>query len=490
MVQEFKWIIEEFQMKQLPKISISKKSKTIKKVNTEVNNKLESIKYSDIWGVRSIFDTIASYVDNKNLTQFNITSKKMHQLTNPIIHRSLRLMRDYSIRKKEYRRFTPAAGREAEISECIKNNTKYAHLVKEISLSTRMKPTTTIELFNTFKFLTKLDIVGTRITQGQFISMIKPLTQLQELNMDNAWITNRNKNIVKKGDMRLPTTLIKLTIDRMYYYDNPTLFIQFINSHDKLEEFKFTAGYLTEIFEPFQKNYPSLKKFDYTNTKLENYESLLNFIILNPQLHSLHLELDCLNEKIIDYINQYLVNLEELGLSKVRNYNEVNPNLILKLRRPAMIKKLKLSCEDLSELSLNSILTNCPQLGELSVYLPYEWRYWGKLISTKCAKLEKLTIVPSSAIYGEDKDTFIREFYKSEFLSSSSLITSNLAQLNFYNFSFADSKAEYFNAFKNLKIIKFAQVRDDDYKNDAWPNYNMKKIHNNYSVDIELTKVQ
>ncbi|KXN65804.1 hypothetical protein CONCODRAFT_12509 [Conidiobolus coronatus NRRL 28638] len=490
MVQEFKWIIEEIQKKSHTKISISKKSKTIKKASTEIHKKVESVKYSDIWGVSPIFNTIVSYVDNKNLAQFNAASKKMHQLTNPVIHRSLRLMRDYVIRKKELNRFTPAAGREAEISECIKNNSKYAHLVKEISLSTRMKPVKTIEFFNIFKFLTKLDINATGLTQGQFIRMIKPLTQLQELNMDNVWITERNKNLIKKVDMCLPTTLIKLTIDRLYHYDNPALFIQFINSHDKLEEFKFTAGYFTNIFSPFQKNYSSMRKFEYSNSKLENYENLLNFIKLNPQLHSLHLELDCLNEKITDYINQYSVNLEELSLCKVRNYNEVNPILILKFKCPTIIKKLKLNCEDLSESSLNSILTNFPQLRELEVFLPYEWRSWGKLISTKCVNLEKLTINPSIAIYGEDKATFIQEFYKSEFLTNRSIITGTLTQLTFYGFDFVDSKAEYFNMFKNLKIIKFSQLIDDDDINNAWPNYNMKKVRNNYRIDIELTKIQ
>ncbi|KXN65800.1 hypothetical protein CONCODRAFT_12505 [Conidiobolus coronatus NRRL 28638] len=378
------------------------------------------------------------------------------------IRRSLKLLRYNDIRKKRYNGLTAAERREAE-------------LVKEIALSTRIKPAKTIEFFATFKFLTKLDINDVPMTQGQFIRILKSLTQLQELNINNFEVTERNKNLIKKGDIYLPSTLTKLT---------------FINSHNNLIEFKFNAGNFFDILEPFQKNYPSLKKFEYNNSILKNDEGLLNLIKHNPQLRSLHLDLECLNEKFGYYISQYLVNLEELHLRKFRHFNQENPPLILKLRRPTIIKKLKLNCEDLSESSLNSILTNCPQLRDLEVFLPYEWRSWGKLISTKCVNLEKLTINPSIAIHGEDRVTFIQEFYKSEFLTNRSIITDTLMHLTFYGFDFADSKAEYFNMFKNLRFIKFAQLIENDYKIDAWRNYSMKKCHNKCKIDIELSKVK
>lgn len=450
----------------------------------------DSHKYNDIWRVESILDTIVSYVDSKNLTQFNVVNKQIHNLTNPVFHRRLKILHYNDVRKKSYNGSTEAERAEAEINEFIKYNSKHSHLVKEITLSINMKSIKTIEFFTTFKFLTKLDINEARMTQGQFIRMIKPLTQLQVLKTRNTWITERSKSLIKKGDIHLPSTLTKLVINRLYYYDNPALFIKFINSHNSLIEFKFVAGNFSDILGSFQKNYSSLKKFDYSNTKLKNDEDLLNFIKLNTQLQSLYLELDCLNEKFAEYINQYLVNLDELYLRKLRQFSQDNPALTLKFNFPTMIKKLKLNCEDLNEASLKSILVNCPYLRELEVHLPCEWKFWSRLISTKCVSLKKLTIIPSLAVYEDDKVSFSQKFYNSDFIIYKSTLASTLTHFNLYYYGFMNSKVEYFSAFKNLKFVKFAQIRENYYKTDTWPGYSMKRSLVNYEIDIELTKFQ
>jgi hypothetical protein len=120
--------------------------------------------------------------------------------------------------------------------------------------------------------------------------MILPLNQLQELNLKWLRITKILKNRYITESAVLPPSLTKLTLDSVSLFNNPELFVQTINSHTNLIEYKFVSVSVN-FLDPFFKNYPTLKTFEYCDEKVNHSQSLVKIFESNPQLSSLKLSL-------------------------------------------------------------------------------------------------------------------------------------------------------------------------------------------------------
>jgi hypothetical protein len=532
-------------------LSINKKSKTIKRANELAEVKNEDIRQNCIWNINSILSNIFAYSDHKDLLKFNAVCKKWNNITNPIIHKTIKL--DYSWNGSTrycYNRIGNAAKIDADVVECISNNVRHAHLVKEFCLDLKLKPLRAIELFETFRFICKLSIGGCDMAQGRFLGMINPLTQLQELAIYGLTI----KNIIRKNFynevVQLPSSLKKLTLGYIELIDNPELFIQTINSHSNLVEFSANSSTNNELLKPLYKHYPSLSNFEYDNQYQQTPQHLFEIFENNPQLISLDLSLQRWSNELVSHISSYLINLEQLKISENNNYNRDNTDFIVKFSQPTKIKKLNLDWSSLSNCSLNSILLNCPDLeelelnsyshykqpnsirffnlsnpnklkklsiecdalgedifntlllkcphiNELSVSLPVKWKETIKSIYERCDNLQRLEISSPRRTHEQHGVIFLQEFYETEFFTCNPKCRLALTHLTLNGFKAAYSKAEYFKKFKSLKSIKYMpqNIFDYNYSNensiinmDLWPGYKLFNYDNLGSNGIEFKR--
>ncbi|KXN67429.1 hypothetical protein CONCODRAFT_10510 [Conidiobolus coronatus NRRL 28638] len=535
------------------KLSISKKSKTIqRKAKKGIEAKNEDNRQNGIWNINPILSNIFAYTDHKDLVEFNTVCKKWNHLTNPIIHKNIRLNRRWNIINQVHdKRFNRRTKIDADVIECIYNNAKHARLVKEFTYNEKLEPQRAIEFFDTFRFISNLTIRRYKMSQDHFLGMISPLTQLQELNLSNLSISKIIYKRFYKEVVQLPPSLKKLKLHNIRLNENPELFIKTINSHSNLMEFSSTLCFNNGFLEPFYKPYPSLVNFEYHNYNQHSNQLLIKILENNHQLNSLKLLLNCWNNELSSYISSYLNNLEELDiidyssyyqdntdlnlkfsqptkikklslvwgrlsncsldsillncpdleeltLNRDTNYIQPNSDILINLSKSAKVKKLKINCESLNVAVLSTLLLICPRLNELVVNLPTQWREVVKEIYEKSLNLQRLEISPSRRIYSQQNGTFFREFYDSEFFNSSYKIKSTLTHLTLNEFNASDSKAEQFKNFEQLKSIKYTAQRYGNYrvfgKNrkinmKLWPGYKLLSNDSKYQYELEFKKI-
>jgi hypothetical protein len=517
------------------------------KIVMEINN--EDIQQSDIWNINSILSSIFAYSDRKDLVNFKIVCKKWKNLTNPIIYKTINLARSLDIRNQVYgESLYREAISNAEAVECISNNAKNAPFVKDLNFRSILEPRIAINFFETFRFICNLSIGSIYMSQDQFLGIVSPLTQLQDLTISNIRINRVIGERVYKEFVQLPSSLKKLRDDGITLIDNPELLVQTINSHSNLIEFSTNSDINDNCLEPFSKPYPSLLSFEYNDFKLWINQSLLTTLENNPQLVSLKLSLKSWSRKIFNYINSNLINLEELklrdrgnnamdfitifsqptkikkldiewtglsnfslnsilincpnleelGLNRIGSVPEDNFVKILNFINPQKLKKLDINCDFLDEGVFESILLNCSHLNELSIILFFEWKNNLKAICENCANLERLNIsLPGNTFY-DILNSFSGEFYETKFFTKNHKCKSTLTHLTFNYFKVTDSKPSYFNSFENLKSIKYVTQPYDNYhrsdiktkfNKDLWPSYRLFIKDNMYNYDIEFKKI-
>jgi hypothetical protein len=527
------------------KLSISKKSRIVKRNDKKVVEiKNECRIQRDVWDIGSILSNIFTYVDRKDLVEFNTVCKKWNHVTNPIIHKTIKLIHN------TFEVYENGDKIDTEVIECISNNAKYAPFVKEFKYNYKLNPQRAIEVFETFRFICNLTIEHCGMSQDQFLSMISPLTHLQELSINEVYIENIIVNRPCKGAVQLPSTLKKLRLKRIKLINDPELFVQTINSHSNLVEFSSLSQSSYDYLKPFYIHYPSLLNFSYSDCQLETPKLFFTIFENNPQLINLELSLENWNNEYINCINYYLANLEELNLKECNLLNHYCPKVNFKLSQPTKIKKLKLEQIRLSNCSLNSILHNCPHLeeldlnpyihykqpnsvkfpnlsnpaklkkisidcgalaegvidtllsnspclNELNIILPYEWKEVIKSVYEKCANLEKLYICRSFQTRGQERGAIFQEFYETEFFTRNPKCISTLTHLTLNGFKVSGSKAEYFKNFSRLKYIRFLNQlghgfysfnRVTEVDMSLWPGYRLLKTIVFGGYDAELKK--
>jgi hypothetical protein len=521
---------------------------TIKKA-IEVKN--EDSKQNGDWSKDTILSNIFKYVNHKDILEFSTVCKKWNSTINPIIYKTIKLNCKSTLSFANSSSNDDTDKCDAEVVECILNNSKHAQFVKEFKYKYRMESRRAIEFFQTFRFISTLTIHGCNMSQVQFLGMISPLTQLQELNLSSLSIINTFGKIYYNEVIQLPQSLKKLKIGIVVLMGNPELFIQAINSHRSLVEFSANSSTSSPFLEPFYKKYPSLLNFEYENLDLQTPRALFKIFENNTQLISLVLSMQIWSSELVSHISSYLINLEQVKFSENGYYNRNNTDFFTKFSQPTKIKKLNLHWGYLSSCSLNSILLNCPHLeeldlnsyshykqansirffnlsnpgklkklaidcdalgegvfeslllrclhlNELSIILPYKWKEAIKSIYEKCANLQRLIIYPSYRFQGDEIFFFFQEFYQTQFFTYHPKCKSTLTHLALKYFKVQDSKAEYFKNFENLKSIKYLNQHKNDFKTsnleteiemDLWPDYRLLSKITGYTYDIELRKI-
>jgi hypothetical protein len=530
------------------KLSISEYLNATKGNKKVAKIKNKDKKQSDIWNINSILSNIFSYVDRKYLIEFNTVCKKWNNLTNPIIHKTIKLIRNrvVGIRGGVLLERTDVKYANADILECISNNAKHAHLVKEFKYDYKLESRKAIGIFQTFRFICSLTIEYCDMSQDQFLGMISPLTQLQELTLYRLWIKGSFEESQYKEAVQLPSSLRKLTMSNLYLIDNPKLFVQTISSHKNLVYFNYLLKSDNNYLGSFYKHYHSLLNFEFNDTGLENPKLLFVIFENNPQLISLKLTLEYISSEMVNHISKYLTNLEMLSLNEYNDYNHSYTAANLKFSQPAKIKKLSLKRIRLNSCSLNSILPNCPDLeelyisavtfmqpdsiklrlsnqlklkklsihcddlsvgvldsillnyhniAELDICLPFEQEEVIKSICKKCTSLEKLEISSQLGMNEQEGDTLCLKFYESEFITGNHKCRFTLTNLVFNNFKIQDSKGEHFKSFEKLKSIKYTSQSTiyNEFKNEIdidmtlWPGYRVLTGGFN-NCDVELKR--
>jgi hypothetical protein len=506
---------------------------------------------NNVWNIKSILSNIFAYTDRKDLIEFNTVCKKWSQVINPIIHKTIKLNRSSDITNGIYDKgLNSVVMIDAEVVECISKNVKHAPYVKEFHYIYDLKPQRAIEVFETFRFISNLSIEDCNMSQDQFLGILIPLNQLQDLTLNNIYINSIITNKIHNEAAQLPYTLKKLRHGCIQLVDNPELFVKTINSHNSLVEFTSNSYTNNEFLEPFYKPYPSLLNFELVNIRLHKFESLFAIFKNNPQLISLKLSSAFLENELVSHISTHLINLEELKFSKneyyYREHNDTtvkfsqstkikklnlhlnslndcslnsillncpeleeldlnpftdytNPNSVksLNLFNPTKLKKLAINCDALDKGIFDSVLFNCPHISDLNIKLPCKWNEAINSIYINCANLEKLTICSSINMRKQELDIFYQEFYVTRFFTDSPKCKSTLTHLTLNNFTIHDSKAEYFIKFKKLKYIKYPyqpksfSAEGNEFGTDMnlWPGYILLKSNNSNMVyDAELRR--
>jgi hypothetical protein len=535
------------------KLSINNNSKNIKR-SRKVEIEDEVSKQNGVWNNSSILYKILAYTDHEDLLKLNTVCKKWNHLTNPIIHKTVKLNRSWDIISQVIDKRLKKLGKiDTDVVECISNNAKHAHLVKKFKYDYKLEPRRTIEVFETFRLICFLTIENSDMSQDQFLGMISPLNQLQELNLSSFSIGRVIKNRIHKESVQLPPTLKKLRLYNIELINNPQLLIQTINSHRDLVEFSIYSRTNIRFLEPFYKNYPSLLNFEFNNNQVQAHQPLFDIFENNSQLINLKLSLRFWNRELLSHANNHLINLEELKLCEIGEHDISYTDFFAEFSQPTKIKKLNLKWVRLSNCSLNSILLNSPDLEELSlnlydyykrsnyvkflnfsnptklkkfsvncdilsegvfetlilnslhlnelnIVLPREWKGVMESIYEKCINLAKLNISASGQIYLQNSnDTFEREFYKSGFFTRNPKCRSTLLYLALNQFRAINAEAEYFKNFEKLKSIKYpkqyyqcpvGQNQKMNIDMGLWSGYRLMRTNDHIEFyDIELKRI-
>jgi hypothetical protein len=503
--------------------------------------------------ISSILSCIFTYVDRKDILEFSTVCKKWNSVINPIIYKAIVLNCKHSA-------FYPNSGVaynnikcDAEVVECISNISKHAQFVKEFKYNIKLEPQRTIEFFQTFRFISNLSIGRCDMSQDQFLCMIHPLNQLQELSIEHLSVRDTFDKRSYNEFVQLPSSLKKLRLEAILLMGNPELFIQTINSHRNLVELGLNSYTSSTFLEPFYKHYPSLLNLEYDNRYIQTPQPLLKIFENNSQLISLKLTLGGWSNELVSHIQNYLTSLEHLKFSEDGHieYHEINTDHLVKFSQPTKIKKLNLnwykksSCclnsillnfPDLEELDLNpytkfkhpisdkflnlsnssklkklsidcgvlgedlfnSLLLKCQHLNELTITLPTKWKEVIKSIYERCCNLKRLDIFPPNGIREHMFDIFFLEFYQMEFFTSKAKCKSTLSHLTLNHFNIHFSKAEYFKNFENLRSIKYpkqnyysslGELQQIDIDMDMWPSYVLYKKDSERACDFEFKRL-
>lgn len=350
-------------------MSISNNSKAIKRKDERIiGSKDKASQQITIWNIDSILTNIFEYTIYKDLKKFKAVCKKWNNLISPIVHRNIYLTRSQNTINKVHRNMPDKFDRiDAEVAECLSINSKHAPYAKVIIYDSDLYTRRIIEVFETFRFLSSLTIMGCYMTQDEFLGMISPLTQLQELTIWRLFSDITSNDGIYKEAVQLPSTLKKLILKNIDLTDNPELFIQTFNSHNSLVSFWVDTSCNHIFLEPFYKHYPSLLNFKLVNIDEQTHKPLIVMLENNPQLISLKLSLECMNSELVNHITIHLTNLEYLDLQECDGYSQKFRDINLKFSKPTKIKKLDICWNDLKNYRLDFILLNYPYLEELNL---------------------------------------------------------------------------------------------------------------------------
>ncbi|KXN67279.1 hypothetical protein CONCODRAFT_10686, partial [Conidiobolus coronatus NRRL 28638] len=500
---------------------------------------------NDFWHQNFNFSEIFKYLKQEELVNFNSVCKRWNLLTNPIIHRELKLLRSDRIREKVHgKKYDSSTKVNAEAKECISNNSKFAPFVKEFELTSSLLPKIKSKLFETFNFISVLTLQDINIDQCQFLGIIDSLKLLNSLILTDIKVNNNSKDQLYTSYVQLPSSLNKLALTDIQAKNNPELFFQTINSHANLKELCVHDSENNIFLEPLYKNNASLLSFEYYGVGFENLDPLYKLIEFNSQLVNLKLYLYSFTDKLYTQIAGYLTNLEEIFLSlntsfiipsnmvkssafeKVKifklisidlNYTSVKsilencPKLeelelkgiykslesdlpkSLNLARPTKIKKLEINIDNIDQSLFDIILSNSPSLNELEVRLHNGWQHRLKTIWLNSKNLKKL-IIWNGFKWKDGEKQFIQEFYQTGLLANASDYNINITQLSFIMFGFSDARADNFDSFKRLKSIKFLDqscevIKTEGVDIDLWKDYKLRISDNGeYTADVEFYK--
>jgi hypothetical protein len=474
----------------------NQESKQVKINNKPVESKAKSGLSNDIWNLGFIMSEIFSYLDYRDLVEFNTACKKWNQLTYSRIHKGIKIFSDKYIENRArdsslYNVYN--IDREAE--KCINNNAKYSQLIKEFTLSVNLFPKRLTQFFETFKHLKLLTINNVKMTEEQFVNVVKPLTRLEELKFEFTTITEIVRKSIYRQPFQLPSTMKKLAIKGKCFEGNADQFIETINSHSNLTEFTVTSGDNEIFLTPFLNHYPSLKVLEYQVESTENYEVLYDIFESNPQITVLRLGLKYLDDDFFSNVQDNLADLEELCLNKQFASTQFDSDIIQIFTMPTKIKKLELFIDNMSQISLDLIIKNCPELTDLKAQFPKDWRNLTNAIGAKCTKLERLTLLSHMGLGRSEMQKFHQELYEEEFLTKERRYKDTINELTLSYFNFIDSKVEYFEQFTKLEKLKFLNQigygrssTKIDPKIPLWPNYKVKTVNNDRIIDVELEK--
>ncbi|KXN65726.1 hypothetical protein CONCODRAFT_12600 [Conidiobolus coronatus NRRL 28638] len=218
---------------------INRKNKEHSNINlneTTKDNKTDyypknSVERSEVWNINSLLSKIFSYCNFKDLIEYNIVCKNWNQITNPIIHQSIKLLRGEEILDSIYGCNLDNSSLILEIEECISNNEKHALSVKEFTLSNQIQSQKLVSFFEAFNYIENLTLYCVNMNQDLFLCIINPLTQLRDLKLDNFNVNYTSNKHNFPQAIQLPSSLTRIAISNVCIDNNPELFIQTINSH-------------------------------------------------------------------------------------------------------------------------------------------------------------------------------------------------------------------------------------------------------------------
>ncbi|KXN64989.1 hypothetical protein CONCODRAFT_13586 [Conidiobolus coronatus NRRL 28638] len=157
----------------------------------------------------------------------------------------------------------------------------------------------------------------------------------------------------------------------------------------------------------------------------------------------------------IDSILLNCPHLEEFDLQLFTYNKQPDSVKFLNLSKSYRLKKLTVNYNALSEGLFDSILSNCPNINDLSIILTYEWKEMMKSIYKNCDNLQRLKICSRFEFGIKKSDNLSKELYEEDFFTSSPRCKSTLTHITFSGFKAIDSKADYFKNFKFLKSIRY-----------------------------------
>ncbi|KXN65814.1 hypothetical protein CONCODRAFT_12489 [Conidiobolus coronatus NRRL 28638] len=451
---------------------------------------------SDIWNINSILSNIFAYSDHKDLIKFNSVCKKWNNLTNYTIHRSIKLVRNWDIIEKAQDKTIDIAVKvDPEVIECISNNFKHAHFVEEFKFNYKLDPQRAIEVFEAFSFIKNLIIDKVHISQDQFLGMISPLFQLQELTLCNSSIKTITRKPFYKPYPSLANFEVTNKLSRSYGF-----LIKIFKNSPQLVSLNISPRYLdSELISHIKKYLINLEEFIIVESKytIQNLTDIYLIFSQSTKIKKLVLILNSLNRSL-DPILLNSPHLEELDLNGFKYCNRSSTNLLVKFSKPVKAKKLTVNCQNLRESIVSTLYLYIIHLNELSINLSAVWKEAIKFICEKCENLQKLTIFRSGRIYAQELDIFCQELFETDLFTSNPKCKSTLTHLTLNSFKAVDSKAEYFKNFERLKSIKYprqnyhcplGKVQKIDIDMDLWPGYVLFKKDTEGACDVEFKKL-
>jgi hypothetical protein len=473
------------------------KSKVVKNKKSNSKNLTSFKSYEQ----RKILSLVFNNLEFKDLLKINSVNKQWNQLINPICKESLRLTRPLYIEREYHdRELSKSDMLDLEVKECISTNEKHAKIITKFKWNTHLSNDLTIEFFTKFSNLTHLFINRIKLSQDLILTVIKFLRKLKVLSFREATIKEIITKRILRSKIKLPSTLRSIEFKNVILIGNTELFIDSINSHTKIEEVTYSSDSNIILIDTLKKPYPTLKSLKITAeyTKFES-DNLIKIIEPNPQLRSLELHSNWINQDLLDSISNNLTGLEELiirDITRKCNISEFDFTF--------NFPKLKILVVYLTSLNLNNLeklLTNSTNLKELHIALSEaNWKGQLKLISNLCSNLTHLILhVPRGNYNSEggaqpliDGDEFLEEFKTKNPKSKNTLKSLSLS-----NIPLLKLNSDHFSIFKELMIINlrcytfyldnntFKDIRDHFKRFDE---FKLRSLKNRWASECYLTK--